>query len=140
MSATAPTLRENQNNGVLQQLADNDREMAIGDLLGILIDAITPTEAAAAVASNAKALANAASMVYDVVATAGAVTGRKTLVIGDSSVVPRTGEVVWAGPGTTSMRFASADAVTASDFTYARADGVGSLTSLGLRVLGGTPR
>lgn len=136
MTATIPTIRELQNNGVLQQLADLDRALAQGDLLGLLIRALTPTEAAAAVAANAKTLTNAASAVYDVVATAGTVTGRKVLLVGDASVIPATGQVVWDGPGGKSMRFAAADAVTASNFLYARTDAVNTLTSVGQRTLG----
>ena len=136
MTLRTPDLRETRNNGVLQQIADEERAVSQGDLFGMLVQALTPTEAAAAVVSNAKTLANAASMVYDVVATAGTVTGRKRLKIGDANVVPVTGEVVWDGPGGRSMRFASADGVTASNFLYARVDGVNTLTSLNQRTLG----
>jgi hypothetical protein len=136
MSAQVPSLREAKNNGVVQQISDIDRAMAMGDLMGMLVQSLAPTEAAAAVSANAKTLANAASMVYDVVATAGTVTGRKRIKIGGSDVVPVSGEVVWSGPGSSSMRFAAADAVTASNFLYARADGNNTLTSLGQRLLG----
>jgi hypothetical protein len=118
------------------QLPDIDRDSAFGDLLGMMIQGLTPTEAAAAVASNAKTLSNAASMVYDVVATAGTFTGRLELLIGDANVLPESGQVVWDGPGGSSMRFAAADAITAANFLYARSDEVNVLTSLMERNLG----
>ena len=134
MSARNPNLRETMNNGVVQQLADCDRQMSMGSLMGLLIRAMTPTEAAAAVAANAKTLAQSAAAVFDVVATAGGSTGRKVLLIGGPELVPAAGQVVWDGDR--SMRFAAADAVTAADFKYARKDGVDSETSLGNRILG----
>ena len=133
MTRTNPDIRETLNNGVLMQHADIAKLLALGDLMGMLVQGMTATEAAAAVASNAKTLTNAASSVFDVVATAGIVTGRKRLKIGDAQVIPATGEVVWDGPGGRSMRFAAADAVTAADFKYARVDGVNTLTSVGQR-------
>lgn len=136
MTTQSPTLRETANNGVLQQMADSARQTKDGDLIGMLIQSLTPTEAAAAVTSSAKTLANAASMVYDVVVTTGGSTGRKVLKIGDSSIIPIAGEVVWDGPGGSSMRFAAADAVTASNFLYARFDSANTLTSIGQRKLG----
>jgi hypothetical protein len=129
-------MREALNNGVVQQLGDILRETDIGDLLSLLLAATAPTEAAAAVASNAKTLANAASLLFDVVATAGGVTGRKTILIGDSTVIPQGGQIVWDGPGSTSVRFAAADAVTAADFRYIRQDGVGRVVGILERRLG----
>lgn len=136
MSAQSPNLREAMNTGMAQQVADLDKTQAMGDLMGMLVQALTPTEAAAAVVASAKTLSNAASMMYDVVATAGVSIGRKRLLIGGASVIPAAGEVVWDGPGGASIRFAAADAVTASNFTYARADLVNTLTSLNQRRMG----
>lgn len=134
MSARNPNIREEQNNGVVQRLADIDREQHMGDLMGLLVRALTPTEAAAAVTASAKTLAAPASMVYDVVATAGTVTGRKVLLIGGSEITPVTGQVVW--DGSSGMRFAAADAVTAANFLYSLQSGATSLTSSNQRLLG----
>lgn len=134
MSEQNPNIRETLNNGVLQQRVDVDRDVRLGDLLGLLIQGATPTEAAAAVAANAKTLTNAASAVFDVVATAGVFTGRLALKIGDANVLPQSGEVVWDGGS--SMRFNAADAITAANFLYARADEVNTLTSILERQLG----
>lgn len=134
MSITTPNLRENLSNGVVQQLGDLAQVYKLGDLLGHLVRGTTATEAAAAVASNAKTLTAAASAVWDVIVTAGGSTGRKRLLIGDSSITPIAGEVVW--DGASGIRFAAADAVTAASFWYARQDGTNVETSLGNRRLG----
>lgn len=133
MSNAIPTLRESINASNPNRLPDALRSVQMGDLLSLLVQALTPTEAAAAVVANAKTLTNPASMVFDVVATAGTVLGRKKLLIGGAGVVPVTGEVVWNGAS--GMRFAAGDAVTAANFLYARSD-VPPVTSVGLRLLG----
>jgi len=66
---------------------------------------------AVAVSSNAGTLAVQPSAILDVYATGGTTKGRYALKIGDSSVSPATGEVVW--DGNTGLRFNSADAVSA---------------------------
>jgi hypothetical protein len=118
MTAQAPTLREALNNGVVQQLADEDRQIGIGDLLNLLIQAIPATQGALAVASNTVNLANRPSYIFDINATGGStVTGRKQLLIGPSTLVPQTGQVVW--DGNLNLRFAAADGVVQIDARYA---------------------
>ncbi|TAK93711.1 hypothetical protein EPO05_06980 [Patescibacteria group bacterium] len=116
MTAQAPNLRELINLSNPENIADALQQMLFGDVLSMLIAALTPTEAAAAVASNQKTLTNRAGILLDVVATAGTTTGRKAILIGGSSVVPTAGQCVWNG--TSLVRFAAADAVTASNFLY----------------------
>ncbi len=138
MSALTPTIREALNNAVLQELPGLFQQIGLGDFLCYLMDQATPTQAAAAVTSNRITLSNAARRVLDVVCTTGTVTGRKKLLIGpttgNGAIVPQTGEVVWDGPGTSTLLFAVADGVTAADFFYMRNDAVGSLSSIGLRL------
>ena len=65
------------------------------------------------VTSNAATLAAQAAVLLDVLVTSvssGTALGRKALKIGDSSVVPGPGEVVW--DGASGLRFSPADAVT----------------------------
>ncbi len=116
MSLQSPNLRELLNDASLQTLPDALRQLLVGDVLGLIIGSLTPTEAAAAVTSNAKTLSNPAGVLLDVVATAGGSTGRKAILVGGASVVPVAGQVVW--DGASSVRFAAADAVTAANFLY----------------------
>lgn len=143
-TSLTPNLRQALNTGVLQQRVDEDRQIVFGDLLGLLIQGITPTEAAAAVASNQKTLTHAASSLLDVVVTAGGLTGRKTLLRnsiqanfpagqGTTPAIP-SGFVAWDGASL--VGFSPADAVTASNFTYTRQDAVNVLTSSLERLLG----
>jgi len=115
-AAQTPDLRQALNDGMPQSLADNLREIGFGDMLSLILGSLTPTEAAAAVTSNAKTLANPAGVLIDVVATAGTTTGRKKLLIGGATITPAAGQCVW--DGASSVRFAAADAVTAANFLY----------------------
>ncbi len=52
-------------------------------------------------------------------ANAGAFTGVLSLKIGDpDTLLPKSGEVVWGGPGTTKLKFLVADAITDLDVWY----------------------
>lgn len=138
MTQFSPTVREDINNGVGQRLASDMQSFLGGDLLGFLIRGLTATEAAAAVTANVKALANAASMIFHIQATAGTYTGPVRLLLGDSSVSPGPGEAVWQ-PGQLNVRFNAADAITAASFWYARVDQVNSFASCLERKLGQQP-
>jgi len=117
MTATNPNIREALDQGLPNQTFDLLREINVGDVLSLMIASLTPTESAAGVVSHLKTLTNAASAVYDVVATAGTVIGRKKLLKGQylPAQVP-SGYVAWDGGAL--MTFSAADAVTASNFTY----------------------
>lgn len=137
MSTNNPDLRELQNFGSPGAPGAIDQEILGGDLLGMLVRGLTPTEAAAAVTTNVKTLANPASMVYDVVSTAGSYTGRLKLLIGDPEVAgaPPAGYAIW-NPVDNKVTFAAADAVTAANFLYARKDAVNTVTSINQRTRG----
>lgn len=77
----------------------------VGETLGPAAQQVTVT-------SHAGTLAAAASVVLDVVATAGTTLGRKELLIGGAGVLPSAGQVVW--DGSDGLRFAAADVVTAA--------------------------
>lgn len=70
------------------------------------------------VTSNAATLSTPASAVFQVNVTTGTVTGVKKLIPGGQ--VPITGEVAWDGAST--LTFAAADAVTAVDVMYSKAN------------------
>lgn len=134
-------MRETLNNGVLQRLADVNQEIALGDLLGLMIDTLAPTEAAAVPVVGPSwdelTLANQANRIYLVDATAGVFTGVPALIIDSSDArIPKPGEVLWDGPGSTRLRFNSGDAVTAADLLYSRTDGANIRTALLERILG----
>lgn len=136
MSTTSPDLRELQNYGAPGRPGAIDQAILGGNLLGMLVRGLTPTEAAAAVTTNVKTLANAASMVYDVVSTTGSYTGRLKLQIGDPAIAgaPAAGYAIW-NPADNTVTFAAADAVTAANFLYARKDAANTVTSLNQRTL-----
>lgn len=129
MTATNPNLREELNNGPGSfRLADVDREICWGDLLGQLISEMADTETALdpdTAAPSPITLAVAPSCILDVRAIAGAGTlGILTLIINndDNFAVPAT-SVAWDGPGATRLRFNAADAYTDVDIKYT-VDGV----------------
>lgn len=136
MSATNPTLRESMNNGVAMRLADNDRAMCMGDILGRLIAGTTADEIGVnpslGVPVNTVTLATPPSCVLHVVSTAGAgAPGRLTLLIGVEGVVdPAPGQVVWNGPGSSVLRFNAGDAWTAVNVWYTNADGSDTISLL----------
>ena len=80
-----------------------------------VIEPVSEPVEVVAVAADVGALSRAAALVLDVVAVEGLVAlalGRKELLIGDASVVPAAGQVVWdRGTG---LRFAPDDAVSSA--------------------------
>jgi hypothetical protein len=123
MSQQVPNIQDCFNNGILQNTAECFQELRFGDILAALIAALPATEAAAAVASNQKTLANPASVLLDINVTAGGATGRITKLFKTSTaLVPTfplsTHQAVW--DGVSLVAFANGDAVTAADFRYIR--------------------
>lgn len=126
MTANNPNFREELNNGPgPYRLADVNRALCLGDILGLLIDDMANTETAidpsGGTPVNTLDLAATPTCLLDVRATAGAgATGVPLTIIVDNSDdrVPNEGEVVWDGPGQTRVRFNATDAYTAVDVKY----------------------
>ena len=124
MSETNPNLRESLNLGSgPYRLADTDRAVCLGDLYGLLISGLTPTEAGLNPNASGQVLdlASAPNCILNVVATAGVgvLNVPLTLLItNDEQVTPAPGQVLWDGPGRTRVRFNATDAFTAVDVTY----------------------
>lgn len=142
MTQNNPTLRETLNNGDANRLPNVFGDGKLGSLMAMLIAGLTPTEAGVVPTTTNPSwdflnLANAAQVVAQVNATAGTFTGILALKINpDDNDLPSSGEVFWDGPGTTRLRFAKADAITAVSITYARADAGNLACSLLDRTLG----
>lgn len=114
------TLRDSLNTSDPNRLPTATQILSMGDLLNLLITAATPTQSSVTVTSNVATLANVPSTLFQVNASAGTSTGVKTLLIGTQSIVPAVGQCVWT-PGTKTVKFNAADAVSAAHFTYATA-------------------
>ena len=131
MTAENPNLREELNNGSGPfRLADVDRQISWGDLLGAFIQRLENTETgidpSAGTPTNTLQLATAPNSLLDARATAGAgaLNAALTLIVDNrDATVPNAGEIVWDGPGATRVRFNAADAFTAVDVKYVT-DGV----------------
>lgn len=104
------------------QLPDVGAAIAHGEILSFLLEKATPTDAGLVPAANVATLTGQPTAVFQVNATAGAVTGIKTLrkgpIAGDDSIVPASGECVWDLG--VKILFAASDAVTAVSVTYAK--------------------
>src|SRR5262245_49142476 len=76
-------------------------EIQLGELLSRVISSLTPNETGLAPSSNVVTLAEDASVVFTVNATAGGTTGIKKLlkgaITGEGKVTPAAGECVWDG-------------------------------------------
>lgn len=124
MTANNPNLREELNSGSgPYRLADGDREICWGDLLGQMVDELANTEAGLNpnVAAQVLQLAAAPSCLLDARATAGAgaLNAALTLIVdNDDNRVVNAGEIVWDGPGNTRIRFNATDAYTAVNVKY----------------------
>lgn len=134
MTASNPTIREDLNNGPgPYRIADNHRALCMGDLLGLIIAGLANTETGVVPvvtgggAPDVATLAAAPTCLLDAVATAGTFTGRLALKIGDASVLPKTGEAVWGGPGSLEVRLNAGDAITAVDFKYTQSTDTASI-------------
>lgn len=116
-------LRTDLNNGVLQQIADQFRQLSMGELLSLLISKLGFTETDVVPAANVATLANQPSAIFQVNAGTATVTGVKKLlkgpITGPSAVVPATGECVWDGG--LHVLLSAVDAVTKVSFVYAQA-------------------
>ncbi len=126
MTAENPNLREELNNGSGPfRLADVDRQLCWGDLMGAFIQRLANTETGinptAATPAQTLDLDDAPTCLLDARATAGAgaLNVALTLIIDNrDATVPNAGEIVWDGPGATRVRFNAADAFTAVDVKY----------------------
>jgi hypothetical protein len=121
MSAENPTLTEELNNGVLQRLADVNRQLCWGSLVARLIADSTADETALNpnAGGNDINLAAAPNCLLHGVSNAGVYTGAMALVIDprEGIAVP-SGTMVWSGPGSTRLRFNATDAITDLDVWY----------------------
>jgi hypothetical protein len=125
MTAQTPAIQDDFNSGQLIRLQNACESLGIGDVLSLLIRSLPATEAAATVTSNAKTLSNPASRLLDIVVTAGTVTGAITTIFRVAGAAFSTyplasHQAVW--DGTSAVRFAAADGVTAADFRYTLAN------------------
>lgn len=128
------TLRDSLNTSDPNRLPTALQSILAGDLLNALITAMTPTQAALAVTANVATLANTPSTIFQIKTTAATSGGVKKLLMAAPGVVtPNPGEAVWS-PGTKTVTFNAADAVTACSFTYATA--ADATCSLLLRFIG----
>jgi len=110
------SIRTELNANAPNRLADMLHGISLGELLSLLIKNITPTETGVTPSSNVATLAATPTAMLQVNATTATVTGIKTLIF---SGTPVTGQALWV-PGTATVTFAAADAVTAASFTYAK--------------------
>lgn len=99
------------------------RQIGLGDLLNLLLKALTVTESGVTVTSNIATLANAPNpnSFYAAKATTATTTGYKEIIRGTISgstvtPVPATGQCVW--DGNLKVAFAAADVVSVASFTY----------------------
>jgi hypothetical protein len=116
------SLRDTLNDNNLNQAEDALSAISLGELLTLLIKNSTATEAGLVPAADQITLAATPTALFQINATAGAVTGVKRLrkgpITGSGAIVPATGEAVWDGG--TKVLFASVDAVTAASVLYAK--------------------
>jgi len=111
------SIRTELNNNAPNRLADNLHGVQLGEVLSFLIEKATPTETGVVPSANVATLANQPTAMLQVNATTAGSTGIKTLI---SSGTPIAGQALWV-PGTKTVTFAAADAVTAASFTYVQA-------------------
>lgn len=117
------SMRAEANTGPENRMMDILREIGFGDLLNLLITAITPTDPTRTVTSNLLTLPAQPTILYQVKATTGTSTGVKTLlkgpITGSQKITPAPGQAVWDGG--TKVLFNVADAVTQASSTYSTA-------------------
>lgn len=98
------------------------REVALGDLINLVLKTQTATDAGLATTANVITLTAQPSTVWDINATAGTTTGRKKLrkgpITGPQKITPATGEAVWDGG--LKVLFATVDAVTTASALYSK--------------------
>lgn len=137
VNATQPNiLAELNSGGNTNRMPDLWSTLKIGSLLALLVQNMPATETGAGgIAAGVKTLANPADVIFDVQSTAGNLPNptRLTLLKGDSTIIPTTGQCVW--DGAKKIRFAAADAVTQASIWYARSDVLPTLSLLN-RALG----
>lgn len=116
------TLRDSFNASEPNRVPSALQDVALGELLTLVINGLTATESAVAVSSNIATLAAAPIQLFQINATSGTTTGAKKLIKGSADAagvitpVPVTGEATW--DGARRVRFAVADGATAASFTY----------------------
>jgi len=124
--AAETTLRDSLNTVDPNRLAEVLRLMGFGEMLNLLLSALTATETGVTVTANVATLANVPSSFVLINGTAGTSTGIKTLrqgaISGPNAVPPVAGEAVW--DGAKKVLFSTADAITTAAFTYATAANV----------------
>ena len=117
------TLRDSLNTAQPDRISPALHSVGFGDLLNALIVGATATETGLSTTSNVGTLSHTPSSLFDVKATAGTTTGHKELlqgpITGAGAIVPATGQVVWDGG--VKLLFATVDAVTTFQATYAQA-------------------
>ena len=115
-------LRDELNSVNPNRLAPVLREIGLGDLLSLVIDALADTESSITVTANVATLANQPSTLFRVNATTATSTGEKKLlkgpITGPNAITPAAGQAVWDGG--IKVLFAAADVVTVAKFAYAR--------------------
>ena len=116
-------LRNDLNDGNLNQIADEFRQIKMGELVSLLISKLGFTETDVVPSANVATLANQPSAIFQVNAGTATVTGVKKLlkgpITGPRAIVPATGECVWDGG--LHVLCAAVDAVTKVSFVYAQA-------------------
>lgn len=116
------TLRDTFNAADENRVSAAFADLQLGEVLTILINALTATEAAVVPASDIATLAATPQALLNVNVTAGTVTGVKKILKGRTDPdgiirpIPATGEVTWNGA--TKLRFAAADGATAISAWY----------------------
>lgn len=134
------SIRDDLNVASNNILADDFRKSRLGELLTLLIDAAAYTQTAVVPAADVATLAAVPTGLFQVEATAAAVTGVKTLRIGrisgEDAIIPATGECVWQ-PGTATILFAAGDAVTAVSALYSTATNKASCLAGSMETDGG---
>lgn len=118
--AAESTLRDSINTSDANRSDSAFNALQLGELLTLLIQASTPTESSVTVTSNVATLAATPTALFQCNASAGTTTGVKKLLIGPATIVPATGQCLWT-PGTNTVKFNVADAVSAAHFLYSTA-------------------
>jgi hypothetical protein len=116
----ASTIRDELNQGPANRIGAIFRDLGLGEILSLIIGALTATETGVTVTANVATLANQPSTLIQANATTATATGEKLLlkgpITGPNAVVPAAGQAVWDGGK--KVLFAAADVVTVAKFTY----------------------
>jgi hypothetical protein len=139
--AAETTLRDSMNSEMPQRLYPALSGW-FGEVMSMLIAAMTPTEAAVAVAASVGVMAAQPVALLQVVGNVGGTVGVKKLLVGPitgpHAVVPGRGECCWDGG--LNILFNSVDAITQMAVTYTLAPTTAQGCSLMRRYVGETNR